>query len=250
MEVVYQYGRLEQLNHTLNQVEYIFPVIGGYRSGDSFELQRLIGTAFYIMNGFYVTSAHVIRQATEEHECMALGAIRKEGVLRYEIQDFECFEEHDFAIFRSDKSVSNSAFRWSFLPMSAGGEVITFGFPFGVDKTNFVHRVFKGYVNSHGKFSRFKDNTCYEVSFPCMAGLSGSFLLDEKNYLVRGIIQGSSEHAIETGDYEEEDGNKTIIFRETMKLGLAYSSENFMPLDSKLLGGSFKGYLQEHDLLA
>ena len=234
----------------IDAFKHVFPVAGCKKDGT---FEKIFGTAFPILNNYYVTAAHVIESAAE-HESYAL--LNKSGKrLKFvEINDIEVFQNYDLAILEV-QSLESESREWCERNLSMLEDVYTVGFPHAFDYENFVLsiRSFKGEtVSNYIKYDSKSKPLCYELSFQCPKGLSGAPLFLRKSNQVAGIIIGNNTSEIEILRYKEtvtEKITRETVCNDAVHFGVGLSINSILNIKSKLLGAKIRDYLTSNNRL-
>jgi len=238
--------------------DYVFPVFGGEADiNGNFEPKDIYGTAFYINNNFFVTCCHTMECATKNHGLIKLGYQNELGNLSFaEITDFESFNENDSAVLVAEIQ-SAKPYPWLTNKLAMLNDVISFGYPYGLDNENFevLVRSFKGHIILVGFYNRFpKKPPHYELSYQCPRGLSGAplvFLYQGKPYIC-GMTIGNEITDMIVSSFREVDseGNNVSVYEKTESLhrGIALQTESLFKISSKLLNSTLEEYLEVNGL--
>jgi len=244
---------------------YSFPVVVSNKGIDEhFKIDNIIGTAFSIGGGYFITCEHVIRQCLG-YSSIGIGFPKEQVhdnvsyIVSAENKEYfensancEIISKTDIAIFRLNISIPENVktLDWNRGFLQPLDNCLTHGYPFSLEiqHQHFNKRSFKGYIVSFTMhFDLPNPPYIYELSFPCPRGLSGAFLLDENNKIA-GMIIGNRDREIEIyyGKEVLKDGSgvKTHLKTETMKLGIAITSYTLIQIESKLLGGKILSFLE------
>ncbi len=231
------------------------PVLAGELFSDGVSIKCLVGTAFNIGRGYYITAGHVIQQASE-YDIVALGVA--EGGIPWRasrVSAWEINEEFDIAVFCSEHEISN-AFPWETAKVSNLTDIVICGYPHGlyIKEASIYRRDFKGYIITNRPYSILTGKpTVYELSIPCPRGSSGAFVLNDKSGKICGIVIGSDKSEIDL-NYEVEGSSevyeKVIHHKtETSTYGIAVASMELLNLEFKILNGSLQSFLKSNNLI-
>jgi hypothetical protein len=198
----------------------------GDRHADAFELNFGLfhGTAFCLAPDLFVTAAHVYEAARGDGE-VALARLTKAHVQAQTVRDVEVYEHLDLALLRCP-NLGAEILPVSFAPQSFLTEVVTYGYPFGLEMPNYYLRAFRGHVVTRRTLTILPGAPPgYELSFVPPPGLSGAPLLlpVAGGEMVTGVVL--KHHKAEFQD-------------RSMELGLALDIEEVLTLDSRILGGT------------
>lgn len=242
---------------TINAYNYVFPVVSGTlpEGAPGLLLSDIYGTAFCLGNGFYMTSAHVLRGALDQR---TIHLAYTDGSVWEAIQasDHEVLEGYDIAIIAA-RVPTAEAMPWSLAEEVMGQDVQTVGFPYAFQRAplSIQIRSFKGHVVSSRTFMHLPDRPrIYELSFQCPRGLSGAPLFTiEAPLRIRGIICGNAatEMLVFTDRERIDDGTVKIIERyESLQLGIAIQARSLGAVYSRLLKRTITEHLKELGILA
>ncbi len=234
-----------------------FPLLGGKLISDphGMDVKSVIGTCFYIGNGFYITAGHVMKEAIE-FDFFALGVTESlQPWSPFKIEEWETNEDLDVSVFRTEHIIKK-AFPWTDKYVDSLVDVLITGYPHALSKEppGIFRRDFKGYIITRRPYYRLKAiPNIYELSIPCPRGISGAFVLDNVTGKICGIVIGTDKSELDlhyiTEDSIEKDG-KTIYHKtETSTYGIAVTSKDILQAEFRILGGSFSNFLREQNLL-
>src|SRR5579872_1616351 len=184
-----------------NAFEYTQPVFCGhpteFEGVPAFYIDPpgILGTAFPVGGGRYLTAGHVVsgRAAAE----MCLGFVEGDACRHGRVIETEVLPGVDVAVMEVSEPTSWAPRLLTWCPMDmlapALADVRVCGFPFGLNLGGEIVlniRSFKGYIVSAGLMTNE-----YELSFPAPEGLSGAPLQMASGLpgTVGGIIVGSAE---------------------------------------------------------
>lgn len=235
----------------LDAYQHVFPVVTGTRSADGRALmvEQVLGTAFCIGGGFWLTAAHVLRSAN------ALGFVRDRDWLCAPIERQEFADAHDVAVFEL-RQVTATPIGWHLAELPMSQNVLSVGFPYALNRDlNTVSvRAFRGPVVAPATTTRIPAKPrVYELQFQCPRGLSGAPLLYEDTSLrVAGMVVGNAAtEMLVLSDREVlKDGSTSIVEKyEMLQLGIAIQASEILSLRFDLLGKTVRDHLSSHKLV-
>ena len=192
---------------------------------------RHLGTAFNIGNGGLIaTCSHIIRAKNDNETLFALDATNQRRYVP--LEEIVCHPNYDFAVARIDGPGLHFPLIYSGENLYLGDDVLAFSY-FNAGTAppehlpNFQGRLFKGHIASifHQELRGVSPRTC-EISFPSIAGFSGTPLLHPKDCVI-GMLHGNSESTIEMYKYEEFSDPSTKLSESIHRLvefGLAHTA--------------------------
>lgn len=242
---------------TYQAYENTFPIFKSKLESDgSIDLVEIIGTAFSIGNYFYLTASHVLANLDQEYD-YGIGVPGSDKKWKsFKIGKIELNSNADVAIFECTYKTTK-VFQWQSKYLNNLTDVVTSGYPHSFDNIakQIYLRAFKGYIITKRYFDfKTSKNIVYELSFPCPKGISGSFLLDDNEGFICGLIIGNSKTSIEISYEKEEliEESKDYIYHktETSSYGIAIASNSIIELKFEMLGNvSLNEYLLELNLI-
>jgi len=200
-----------------------------------------LGTCFCLKDNIFVTAGHVLRAAIT-HDYYAIGFVDSERYKGVQIEEYEINDDIDIAVFKGNINgqaifpISNEQHPMLF-------PVKTCGYPYALNQDigTLSLRGFQGTIVSYTRNQQLAGKPgCYELSFTCPRGLSGSPLWDVTDkQKIAGVIIGTSnsEMIIHSERTVDSNGNESIYEKtEVMHLGIAVhiqevSKVNFTMLD-------------------
>lgn len=249
---------------TLEARQYVFPLFGGDPTPNAGTVANpaLYGTAFYLGNSIFMTAGHSVENAfSNEHSAIMVGWYGYQEVTFFEVSDHEIITDFDIALVKVEdlgKAIGATALPWDFSELPFLEEVLTAGFPHGLDLEEEVLRIraLQGYIVAATKYKRIfpTDLYCYELSFSCDRGLSGAPLLSQKKTLVLSgvIVRNIGIHIpvyYVTEKIAEEGREETYERTETTSLGLAIMAQSLRFMESRILGETLGEYVERNNLV-
>ncbi len=217
----------------IRPADYILPLCTGEKINENTvkDLNRYAGVGYYIgKNGIIATCAHIVEAIKPQEILMA-----KDFHLNkfFEVKNLKVHPEVDFAIGQIDvrgNRVPPMVDEQSH-PLMMGTDVVSFGYVnYGKDEKNLnlQYRFFKGYITFLGNkpHKSLRSRTFCEVSFPSLAGFSGSPIFFNGTDILAGMLFGNNESDIEVFSYSEiKEPNHEYtekVFR-TLEFGTAHT---------------------------
>lgn len=240
---------------------YTFPVIGYYDENGRGKIKNLYGTASYLKNNIFLTAGHSVENAIkDEIYGIAFKAAldRPSPYIYVKGFEYEIFPDLDLGLIKTGYEVPiATALKWDLEEGSVFEQVLSVGFPHGLDFTNkkFITRGLKGYIVSNTQLYRLKKAPfIYELSFHCPKGISGAALTTSVNPIkIKAFVIGNELTEILAFKETEIDnsGNQKIVYEkyETTKFGIAIQCKNLLEIQSKILGSTFRDYLNRNELI-
>ncbi len=232
------------------------PILGGnlISNPEGVNLKSVIGTSFYLGNGFYMTAGHVIQEAIS-FEVTAIGVTQPlQPWVPYKIIEYEIFDGFDIAIFKTDHLIKD-AFPWTDRYLGGLNEIIISGYPHALnhEPPAIYRRDFKGFIITRRPYPRLTNSPIiYEISIPCPRGISGAFVLDDKEGKICGVVIGSDKSSLDlhyiTEELIEIEGKNTYHKTETSTYGIAIASKDLLDLEFKMLDGKLRDFLISQNL--
>ncbi len=234
-----------------------FPIVAGklHPNKKDIAITSVVGTSFYIGNGFYITAGHVLAEAAA-FEMFALGVTESSKPwLAVKIDSIEIIEGIDIGVFKAQHTVTKAC-PWERNFVGGLTNVVVSGYPHALykDPASIYRRDFKGYVITRRPYIRLdlKPNI-YELSLACPRGSSGSFVIDDGTGHVCGVVIGSDKSEVDlhyiTEEIIERDGKDVYHKTETSTYGIAIASKDILELEFELLGGKIVNHLANQNLL-
>lgn len=245
--------------------EYVFPIYTCSESSGISKITNVSGTAFYIGNSYFMTASHVLDINTQFNSHQELGYLNqnKNGfVARYKFNIVERFNQYDIAIIECQEMVNQEKqpglFHWHYSGLKYYSTIRAMGYPSGYDPTRefTTPRAFQGTRVGSIQYTRNElDVYCYELSFHCLRGLSGTCIIDE-GYQIHGIVIGNSKEEL---NYYEEIEEETILREKTKEkytfmksevvyIGLAVDKKEIFRLHSEYFGMTIHEYLKTNGI--
>lgn len=241
----------------INAHDYVHPLQAGERNGLRFTIRSVIGSAFSIGDGYFLTCAHVIDNGSS-YKNVSVGKQNSElGMWEaIEIESIELNHDIDLALLYAPKFESAHTRVWRVpenLPMLT--KIHCTGFPFALNYPgdgSIQIRAFEGTISSKTNWSDFKANPeIYELSHVAPRGLSGAPLCVE-NQIV-GVIFGNRSIEITVFSEKEieiESGSTNTYEKiEALRIGLALQAIPVLCTHYKLLDGTIAMHLEKNSLL-
>jgi hypothetical protein len=215
----------------------------------------VLGTAFCIGDGTFLTAAHVMKEALA-HSQFGIGfAAPNLTWRRLPVEDVEIIEDFDVALFRS-RAPNFEPLPWIQDDLLLLADIHASGFPYALNPRmgSLNARAFRGTVSGTDRFERLPTHPLvYELSFQSPRGLSGAPLLTwGANPKVAGVVIGNStsEMVVFSNRERVSDTSETIVERfEALHLGVALRSSQLLGLEFSTLGRSLASFLNDADLL-
>jgi hypothetical protein len=258
---------------SLTGYDLVFPLLAGTESapGTFDTTKQILGTAFYLGSGFFITAGHVacVLQDQTRVPLLATPIPGESGPASASvIQEIEILD-HDLAILRlnvrTNPQVVEPVIPWFTGEVSPFDDLWAIGFPYGLipsgEFQQFQLRSFRGHaVGNPSGYELPSDNmrpaSVYELSFQAPRGLSGGPLiagLPNREAILAGIVVGNSSQSmiVHTGTETDASGQqKTIVERhESLHLGIAIQSSEALELNSDILGSTIGTHLSARDAL-
>lgn len=241
----------------LNAYRLVFPVLGGKLKPESFEIRAIVGTAFSIGKGYFLTCSHVVDSALG-FDSFALGEsnISLKAWNAVPVIGYEQHKGIDVAIIHCPMLTDINTRKWvtpGSLPMSLA--INATGFPHGLNKPgegSIQIRSFDGTISSKTNWDSFSENPdIYELSFPAPRGLSGSPLCTKNK--VAGVIFGNRniEMTVFTETETNKEGDHTTVYEkvEAYRAGVAIQSISIFSKKSDILGCGIGNHLEKQGLV-
>jgi len=241
----------------LNFHDFIFPLVGleKDKESDVLEKKEIFGTAFYILEGYFITAGHVVQNA---NNCEKAGVGYMIGE-RYRINfltDYEIFEDIDLAIIRVEHVIpTTKAIRWNLEYPNLLTDIMAIGYPYGLNRADrtIKTRAFKGHIISVSKFMRLKNNPIsLELSFQCPRGLSGAPVINVNTESIIGIVIGNEQTEMEVLREKEvisSEKVETYIKSEVFSYGIAITINELVKQKSKFFNQVIEAYLKSQKIL-
>ena len=239
--------------------------LGDLRDDGGFLIQGEVeGTAFSIAEDVFVTAGHVVRTITASDRSAGIGLTSPSGNAQRValVRDSEELQG-DVGLVKVEFLDPESrdwhgCLRWNAKQLQALQPVVTFGYPYGIHHADtgatIVSRAFSGHVVSTLESfkplgSSLAPFRAHEISFGAPRGLSGSPLFTtEDELLVGGVVIGNSKSQmliLQAEEVEETNGTKTKVEQyESLSLGVATAVSAILPIESRLLGNTIRGWLE------
>jgi len=241
----------------INTHDYVFPIIAGESGGTATIVKNVLGTAFSIGGGYFLTCDHVLKNGDGFGEVRLgrsnLVATKWESIV---ILGNSRHEDLDVAILYVPHAKDIQCMEWEApekLPMLS--TVHATGFPYALnlpDEGSIQIRSFCGTITSVTIWPKFKSKPgIYELSFLAPRGLSGAPLC--RGNKIVGVVYGnrSIEMTVFSETEVNKDGDETTVFEkiESFRIGLALQTEPIMNIESDLLKCTVGEHLKKHALL-
>ncbi|HMS30269.1 MAG TPA: trypsin-like peptidase domain-containing protein [Saprospiraceae bacterium] len=245
--------------------EYVFPIYNCNKIEENSKITNISGTAFYIGNSYFLTASHVLdfnKQFNTHQEIGYLNQIEDGCVARYNFKIVERFVSLDIAIICCEEIVNQEKkpelFHWHYSGLKYYSTVRAMGYPSGYDPTRkfTTPRAFQGTRVGSIQYSRNDLNVyCYELSFHCLRGLSGTCLIDE-GYQIHGVVIGNSKEELNYYEEIEEETKTTEVTKEkytymkseVVYIGLAVDKTEIFRLHSDHFGMTIHEYLKTNKI--
>ena len=234
-----------------------FPVLGGelITNPEGLNVKSVLGTSFYIGNGFYLSAGHVIKEALG-YGIAAIGVTKPlQPWIPFQILDYEINENLDIALFRTEH-ILKTAFPWDDINLGGLIDIKVTGYPHALNfqPPAIYRRDFKGYIITRRPYPRLANSPfIYELSIPCPKGMSGAFVLDDKKGKICGVVLGSDKSSLDlhyiTEELIEHDGKIIYHKTETSTYGIAITSKELLDITFNILGGDLRVHLQNQNLI-
>lgn len=215
----------------------------------------LIGTAFPVGRGVFVTAGHVV-EALDSSINPTLRKFYADGTAQaVPIKKSESWDGIDFGFLHAENIQDTEIISWIDARFVELADVLAMGFAHGFDpqRKKLTMRHFKGHIVARQKYNSWtemapgKQNVpevpfeTYELSFAGHKCLSGAPLLEEVHdgMVVIGIILGNSEIQLPISTYTEEISStekKTFTNHHSFFLGQALTTQSVLDQPSILLG--------------
>lgn len=253
-----------------NIIQYsntIFPVFSASYDSDKkvrFLSQKTVfGTAFYIHNGYFITAAHVVENATLHGE-MNLGYSPKgaKGIVPLKSSNLSLYEvnkDHDLAILyiKDMGDIDADCFKWISEEVPLNDKIYSIGYPFGYnpDLNMLTARCLSGSIVACelGLFIENKDIRAYELMFSVPRGLSGAPVLQDRSGKICGMAVANNETEMMVNSLEEtdSDGIKTHKYtrKEFINFGVAIPSASLKNVYFDCLKSTVGEYLKNNNLI-
>lgn len=239
---------------------YVFPIVAGeIRDEGPLTVRAVLGTAFSIGGGAFLTAGHTIENALASEAAM-VGWPDDETGRGVPLFEPELLEGYDLGVFRADPPHVERT-RWVARELALLDPVRTVGHPnvAEVMQGRIRRMAFEGsIVTAYRADERLKllskRPRIYLVSFRCPVGLSGSPLWIRPVSEVAGVVVGNVAADLPVFKFEEtlkEAGKpeEHLIQQEVAYFGVAVESAEIVKIPSRLLGGEIGGWLAKHGLL-
>lgn len=245
--------------------EYVFPIYTCNIINGISNISIVSGTAFYIGNSYFMTASHVLEFDSvfnTHQEIGYLNQIQVGRVARYNFKIVERFKKYDIAIIQCEEIVNHDKkpelFHWHHSGIKYYGTIRAMGYPSGYDPTKqfTTPRAFQGTRVGSIQYTRNElDVHCYELSFHCLRGLSGTCIIDE-GYQIHGVVIGNSKE--ELNYYEETEEvikikesikeKNTYMKSEVVYIGLAVDKKEIFQIHSDHFGMKIHEYLKTNEI--
>ena len=231
--------------------QIVAPIFAGEMLDEDFQPIALLGTAFSIGNGYFLTAGHVLDSA-KQYKSIVLGFRRDfpDHLQFCPVRSSEYKVAPDVGLI-SANLIEVKPLLWNAEQLLSLTDVRSHGFPFGYDtKTKLTfNRSVKGYV-----VSALRSWEKYELSFHCPRGISGAPLIsNDDHYQVTGLITGNASVDIEVYKETEllDDGQvRTTYFKtETTTFGIALQASEVLKQNFEMLNGTIENHLKSQNLL-
>ncbi len=242
--------------------ERVFPIYAGNTINNQIEDKVISGTAFPIGEDYFLTANHVV-DLMPTYSNLRLGYLNQITpgcVEKHEMEIVEKFPESDLALIKCESIYSYKnkpkPFYWAKYPLKYFTTIRAMGYPHAFDPgLGFTtSRALQGTKVGSIHYNDYGINAkCYELSFQCPRGLSGTCLLDEfyrihgvvfRNSIIKYEVFRSTEHIRD----ETTQTQETTIVEETSFIGLAIQAFHIFDLHSEVLGMNFHQYLINQNL--
>ena len=229
--------RTNKLTDTQFVEDVIVPVIAIPEDDpDSF---RFLGTGFFIdKKGHLVTCRHVVEDIGENENLFAYQFSTDQY---FKLDILRSSPKYDISLCKSDSPMLKQFwvfFDESFIDMGSNVEVYGYAYePVGSNDIPFRQRYLKGYITGFSREDSYPDS--YELSFPVLAGMSGSPLVchipfegeDRPRTGIIGCVYGSRESEIVRHTVVKEDNYEERVSK-VYELGMAYKIQSLFSLFS------------------
>lgn len=238
--------------------KFSYPIVKGKvrEDNESLNASQLIGSAFPIGGKYFLTAGHVLSNI-KKSDALTLGVVKEnqEWIGVY-FTEYEILENFDLAILKVEVQIEE-VFPWQCDICSNLTDVVVSGYPHGLDVNDVAiyRRDFKGYIITHRPFSKLKGKPIiYELSIACPKGISGSYILNEKDLTVCGIVIGNTKTEFDisytTENMIEREGNIIYHKTETSSYGIGISSKSILNCRFNILNNiTLEEHLKTHNLM-
>jgi len=234
-----------------------FPIVAGkfHPNKIDIDIKSVVGTSFYIGNGFYITAGHVLKEASN-FEVFALGITKSlKPWLAAKIDSIEIKEEIDIGVFKAQHIISQ-AYPWEKNYVGNLSDVMVSGYPHALykEEASIYRRDFKGYIITRRPYQRLALKPhIYELSIACPRGISGSFVIDDSTGRICAVVIGSDKSEVDlhymTEEIIEFEHKHTYHKTETSTYGIAIATKDLLNLEFELLNGKLEDHLKKQNIL-
>jgi len=195
--------------------KYVFPIYNCLEDKDgNSKITGISGTTFYMGNSYFMTASHVLEYNKIYNNVQQIGYLNQISsgcVAIYKFEVVQRYPEKDIAIIKCDELINQKIkpepFHWHHSGLKYYQTIRAKGYPSGYDaaKEYTNPRAFSGTRVGSVRYQRNDiDAECYELSFHCLRGLSGTCMVDS-GYQIHGVIIGNSKEELNYFDEIEEE---------------------------------------------
>jgi hypothetical protein len=212
--------------------DYVLPIFAG---PDAASPTAIVGSAFCIGSGRYITAAHCLREGMQVG-WMGVGRPGDGNWRVWQITRWEVIEGCDVGVFQAAIPPPAPCFPWSLAELALADPVKSVGYDHGLDAEHraAVLRAFVGHIVSSGRpFEGLVGRPrIHEVSFRCPRGLSGAPLIARVDQVpsVVGVMIANTSTDMPVLDDQAVATDAPSVRHESFSLGIALRCDAILDL--------------------